>query len=691
MVLARPRLLIILLMSVLLTAQADELVTQDGGKILGSVLDISERGVVVQTDEGVKKIDPMEIESLTLDRLWSLAFADGTLKTGHLHVKDGDWYFEDEPLNFYSVYAYTPKSKVVDSSGYHTAPSPEVEPKEGSSGEAPPLAQTEANGAAAGQPQPLGPQADSPAPTIPGQQPSSSGFDLPSGEVQAASPSPIRGEVLAITPQYLLIDTNGAVARFSWRRVQAFTTDSPWTVVDLDGERYTGRLRFENGQWRVEEHPLDPESVAAFIPRLDLQKTRVPKPAPKPAQPAGGSAPESAASKPQARSDASPAAPKAGACPKPDELAAPAQVDVSGWSAAAALKTAGDFANAGNLAEAVRIYRTALERNPQQAEAWLRLGGVYRNIALACEAGQSQELATHYFKEAARAYAEAETRAGSRQDLKRNASYWHEHALRESRWGSRAVSAHERAYAAFQAGDYAQAEQAFATASEANPNWPDPYYWRARALLKLHHNEEAVPLLKTALELDPSNELAQELLLQLGELPPKASLDLLLKAAYQHENAGRSETAEKIYAEALRRFPDSFEGHYRYGLLERKLGHWEQAQAELQQARQLASGEQAKKVSYWLKRLDRDRAYGIAAVDAYEQGYAQYTSGQYQEAARSFGEAARLAPQWSDAVYWWARALVKLGKLAEAKQLLRDLLQKNPDHQGAAQLLQSLS
>ena len=142
--------------------------------------------------------------------------------------------------------------------------------------------------------------------------------------------------------------------------------------------------------------------------------------------------------------------------------------------------------------------------------------------------------------------------------------------------------------------------------------------------------------------------------------------------------------------QAVRRFPDSFEAHYRLGLLDRKLGRWDEARAMLERAAKLADAEHVRKVKYWLGRLPKDAAHGIAAVDYFEKGYAAYTGGDYQQAAEYFKRVAESTDGWTDALYWRARSLIKLGRTDEARRLLEEVLRQDSQHAGAAALLREL-
>ena len=639
---------VLLLVLAWVSAHAAELRTKSGERIAGRVLAISEKGVLVQTEAGTRTVLPMEIAELTLDGPWVLAYADGSAKAGRLAVKGGRWFFEGHPLNFYSVYAFTPKARGMLEAFRQGSEAPKAS---------------------------LAAPASDPEAGARGTRAGTRSVRLPTGRVVVEGRPETRGEVLAITPEYLSMAVRGAMVRFTWSQVHAFESPVPWTVVDSQGRRWTGPLRYAEGHWWVGARRLEPPGPVAYVPRLDLLES-----------PAERVRPSSRMSR-RAPSPKPAAAP----CPKPEDLHANPRTDVSGWPLRAALATGEDFAKNGDLGEAIRIDRLVVRRYASEPEAWLRLASAYRRAALACERAGDADRAAFYFKKAFDAYAEAEKRAPKDSASFKTAAYWRGRTAKEGLWGSEAVEAFEEGIRSFAAKRYEEAVKAFSRAVKKSPRWPEPYYWRARALFMLGRREDAVHALREALKVDPHFQSAQKLLLRLGEVPADAPLEVLLEAAYAQESEGRSDLAEKIYEAVLKRYPKAFLGYYRYALLERKLEHWDRARALLQAALARAKGEDdRKKAAYWLKRVDLDAAYGPLAVDAFEKGYGAYTRGDYADALRAFAQAAKAAPAWADARYWRIRALLKLGRGKEAKAELEAFVRAHPEHEGARALYRSL-
>jgi len=634
-------------------ASAATLVTRDGRELVGKVKSISESGVVISTNQGVLSVPPDEVESLWLDGPWILGFADGERKQGRLEVSGGSWYLNGERFNFYSVYAFAPvgeaASRDTDRGGRESAGN--------EWDEAPP-----ASGAA------------------------EAGADgLLAGRLRVAGRD-LSGRLLAITPDYLVLQpVGGKPQRFETAGVEELASKAPWTVVASSGGELTGRLTVSRGEWRIGGKAFDPETVAAFVLRLDLVGANAaPAPAEEPesVQPVGEEA-ESSREKVEASGEA------VEICPDPDSLKRPAATDVADWSLRAALGTGRDFEDSGDLAEAVRIYRQVLASHPEEANAWLYLGLAYRKLAAACEREGEGERADRYYQQAERVFSDGAARVSGDAD-KKLLRYWLARVRQEGAWGREAAESFEKGYAAYQREDFGAAADDFGAAAAASPDWPDAYYWQARALLNLGKDKEAAAALRRALQADPDFKPAQDLLLSLGEVGEKVSLSALLKEAYQKEVSGDLDGARDLYLQAVRRFPDSFEAHYRLGLLDRKLGRWDEARVMLERAAELADPEHARMVRYWLGRLPKDAAHGITAVDYFEKGYAAYTRGDYRQAAEYFEKADESAGGWTDALYWRARSLIKLGQTDEARRLLEEVLRLDPEHAGASTLLREL-
>jgi len=623
--------------------------TKDGARFQGTVVAISERGVVIRTAEGERVVPPEEVVTLELDRPWALGFANGEKKTGRLAVRSGTWSLDGEPFNFYSVFAFAPVQE--------TAPA--------ASEEAPRPPAKAATGARA-----LGPRAP---------------LRLPQGQVEFAGQR-LDGEVLLVTPSYLLLLLpKGELVKIPLARIEAFSSDIPWTAVDLEGRGLTGALQAEGGRWTIGDLPLDLDRTVAFVPRLDLaRKGEEQAAAPAHTDRGSASGEKSPEKKQKASSDG-----RKDTCPDPGVLQAPSRVNVAGWAPEVAIKTAGDFAQSGDWVEAIRIYSQIVADAPDQTSAWMRLGSAYRQLALRCQAQGRDERSQAYFDRAEKAYAEAQRRATSPREQK-IAAYWRSRLEDERRWGPVAVEAFEKGYDAFQKNDFEAAAAAFEKASQASPGWPDAAYWRGRALLQMGKREAAIRALNEALVANPNFNAARDLLLKLGIVAEGTPLQSLLAEAYRRETEGDLEGARRIYTAAAERFPDAFPVVYRLGLLDRKLGLWEEAKVMLSKALELADQDDARTVRYWLGRLDRDARYGIQAVDFFEKGYAAYARGDYEEAAARFAKAAELAPEWADAYYWQARSKLKLGQRAEALALLQKTLAIDPGHEGAKTLFRKL-
>ena len=670
------QLLVVLVLLLGNAAFSATLVLRSGEKLEGEVKAISERGIVFNTDNGTRTIPLDELYELKLDRPWIIALADGSKRAGRLEVRKGQWYLDSIPLNFYSIFAFAPAKESVLSEK-----SPSVASKKSAFSQSSTSAGSKHEATS------------STSFTPPGSKEIDKN-SLLSAEIKLTNGA-LKGELLLLTPRYLLLQSaDGSFAKIPLGKVKDLSVDTPWTVVDLEGKRYTGELKSENGEWKIDGVSLDLDQVVAFVPRLDLKRSHgLESPAKTPNTSAIkiGQSSQSRVLKRESSRREQPKIKQASVpCMSPELLNEAPKVDVAGWNPDVAVKTAGDFAKSGDWAEAVRIFKQTVNYNPDAVRAWIRLGHAYRTLAAACAEQGEAERSLDYYEKAIKTFDEALSRAERVRDRK-EASYWKSRVEKEKAWGPVAVEAFEKGYAAYQKKDYVSAAEFFKKAAEANPKWPDAFYWQGRALLELDRREEAIKAFQQALTADPSFKAAQERLLKLGVVAQNLSLDALLREAYQKEVAGDLAGARDLYLEATKRFPTSFKAYYRLGLISRRMGLWQETLEALNQALKLADEQNAKQVRYWLGRIQKDATYGIPAVDAFEKGYQLYAKGDYQSAAERFAEAARMAPSWADAFYWQARSLLKLGQVEDARQLLKKVLELDPSHAGANQLLRSLS
>ena len=475
-------------------ASAATLVTRDGRELVGKVKSISESGVVISTNQGVVIVLPDEVESLWLDDPWILGFANGDRKQGRLEVSGGNWYLNGERFNFYSVYAFAPAREAVS------------------------------RGAERGGRESAGDEGNATSVVGFGHETATDG--LLAGRLRVDGRD-LSGRLLAITPDYLVLQpVGGRPQRFATAGVEELASGAPWTVVASNGGELTGRLVVSGGVWRIGGKAFDPETAAAFVLRLDLVRANAAPELAKKPEPAQS---EGRAGDGQAEVEANEEAIEA--CPDPDSLKRSAAANVGGWSARAALAAGRDFEISGDLAEAARIYRQVLTSHPDETNAWLYLGLVYRKLAAACEREGEGERVGWYYEQSEKVFSNGADRATNDAD-KKLLHYWLTRVRQERAWGREAAEFFEKGYAAYQKKDFAVAADDFGAAAAANPDWPNAHYWQARALLRLGKNKEAAAALRRALQADPDFGPAQDLLLSLGEVGEKVPLPALLKEAY---------------------------------------------------------------------------------------------------------------------------------------------------------------
>jgi protein O-mannosyl-transferase len=110
-----------------------------------------------------------------------------------------------------------------------------------------------------------------------------------------------------------------------------------------------------------------------------------------------------------------------------------------------------------------------------------------------------------------------------------------------------------------------EAERYFRNALQYDPNNPESYYFYARWLTGRNRAEEAVPLLRQALQLSPAHSSAQSLLNQVLSHAAQGNTktaktgttpEYYLNLSLQHHNAGRYQDSVDACKEALKIKPD---------------------------------------------------------------------------------------------------------------------------------------
>ena len=145
---------------------------------------------------------------------------------------------------------------------------------------------------------------------------------------------------------------------------------------------------------------------------------------------------------------------------------------------------------AGDLRAALRSFTRAVSSNPNFPEALVWAG------RSSLELGQPQS-AERYWQ----AVLELDPEDS-------RAQHFVSLAQEQQRWGVDAVNAFQEGVQRYEAGDIQAALQAFAQASDANPNYPDALVWTARSHQELGQAAQAARFWRRVLELDPDDSRA---------------------------------------------------------------------------------------------------------------------------------------------------------------------------------------
>ncbi|MDX2003655.1 MAG: tetratricopeptide repeat protein [Meiothermus sp.] len=222
----------------------------------------------------------------------------------------------------------------------------------------------------------------------------------------------------------------------------------------------------------------------------------------------------------------------------------------------------------------------------------------------------------------------------------------------------------------------AQAEQFAAQARTQNvPRSPDSTLWR-----------QAIQKAEEATRADPASSEAWRLLatyysetrfwiradeawsqyLRRGTPDERTSQQIaqvqmnLGYAAYGQENLEAAAARFQSAAEFDPRSAAPLEWQGRIALEQGNVGA---ARAFYQRANQLQPGDTNR---YFLNLTQNVQSYGREATRAFLEAYDTYQAGQREQALQGFAEAARAAPQWSEAQRWVGRLQLELNRPAQA-------------------------
>ena len=181
-----------------------------------------------------------------------------------------------------------------------------------------------------------------------------------------------------------------------------------------------------------------------------------------------------------------------------------------------------------------------------------------------------------------------------------------------------------------------------------------------------------------------------------GRMEPTEILRLVADALY---GLGETERALAVLRELAERYPDSAAApdawFRRASLLWNRDRDAEALRAFEEFRRRYPQQERASEALYAIGRIHQQAGLGTAAVAAYRQlagrypssklageaqwriGWIQYQTGSWTAAAATFGQVANREQLRDEAAYWQGRALQRAGKSVAARQLYRDIVQRN--------------
>lgn len=241
-------------------------------------------------------------------------------------------------------------------------------------------------------------------------------------------------------------------------------------------------------------------------------------------------------------------------------------------------------------------------------------------------------------------------------------------------------------FARWRAQDYQGASSYYSSLLEWQPDNAEALYWLGRVQLEQGEDELAAATFGRLLDLDYAEELpAGQLRLarHVGQYGPLAAL--AFDRGIVLADAGQAALALAEFEAAFTAARDFTEAAVWAGRMALELQDPALAVVYWGWVVELDPADERSR--YFLQLAQRQEAYGVAAVSAFDAGQSSYSAGDLEEALASFEEANRLSPGYLDALSWSARVAQELGRHELAADYWQRVLSLNPDDEGARYFL----
>ena len=209
-------------------------------------------------------------------------------------------------------------------------------------------------------------------------------------------------------------------------------------------------------------------------------------------------------------------------------------------------------------------------------------------------------------------------------------------------------------YAAYQRGDLVSAPLFFQKCSQLQPSNVDCLIWNARVALEGGSYADATDLYQKAAQLAPDNKTVAYFLQvsqNAGKYGPAATT--AFSRAYEALDKGNKAQALQLYQQATAAAPNFLIAWREQGRLGLELNNLDAASAAYTAAAALPGASDADK--YNLGLVQEAQQFGLPAVQAFRDAYANYTAGDKAAAEQGFIQATQLNPKYAKAWAWAGR------------------------------------